>query len=312
MKPDLFEALHEFASSHGIHTKGKLSVVLHVTRLAMERGLPLDPADLRTSQQGQVVGLSRSSVQAILQEYGIYRTLAREGGRTSRGSLGLMEAYVRFLNSMHEQALIDLADVEAWWVERIKDFFASQPFVLRYSAGKSIRAIVRDLLEQARLRQDEGQGTMYQGLMLQHLVGAKLELLLRGKGIEVVHHGASVADEAMAQAGDYMIGSAAIHVTTVVTPGLMEKCQENLAAGYHPIIITVPEGLAAAESFLHVTNIDRDVDVIAADQFIATNLYEITAFEDSLRSDALKALIEEYNRIVDHHETDPSLRIRIG
>ena len=59
-------------------------------------GLPLDPDQLVTKSGGQVRGLGQSQVQKILARHGIERVLAAEGGRTSRGSLGNMRAYVRF------------------------------------------------------------------------------------------------------------------------------------------------------------------------------------------------------------------------
>lgn len=104
------------------------------------------------------------------------RVLAEEGGRTSRGSLGNMQDYVAFLNQLNVEGLADAASVEAWWVERIRDFFSAKPFALRYDTSKSMRAIVRDLLGQASKRQKDNPGTMYAGAVLQHLVGAKLTI----------------------------------------------------------------------------------------------------------------------------------------
>ena len=68
--------------------------------------------------------------------------------------------------------------IEAWWVDRIKDFFASKPFHLNIDAGSSVSSAVWDLLDQAKKRQKDNPGTMYQGAVLQHLVGAKMQLLM--------------------------------------------------------------------------------------------------------------------------------------
>src|SRR5258708_38271723 len=78
--------------------KGGLCVALVVTETARERGLPMDAKMLRTEEGGQVAGLGRAAVQKILEAHKIAKVLAEEGGRTSRGSLGLMEAYVETLN----------------------------------------------------------------------------------------------------------------------------------------------------------------------------------------------------------------------
>ncbi|HRJ72530.1 MAG TPA: DUF4928 family protein, partial [Terrimicrobiaceae bacterium] len=67
--------------------KGGLCVGLVVTRAAQERGLPISPTSLRTTEGGQVAGLGKAAVQGILAEYEITKILAEEGGRTSRGSL---------------------------------------------------------------------------------------------------------------------------------------------------------------------------------------------------------------------------------
>ncbi|MCB0095653.1 MAG: DUF4928 family protein, partial [Caldilineaceae bacterium] len=147
---DFEDQLVAFYQSEIGQSKGKLSVVLHVTRVARDGALPLEPGDLRTPGKGQVVGLSRSSIQSILADYGIHRVLAQEGGRTSRGSLGLMEKYVGFLNSLYSQGLADMSQIEAWWVEKVRLFFASQPLVLHYDVGFSLRSMIADLLEQTR------------------------------------------------------------------------------------------------------------------------------------------------------------------
>jgi hypothetical protein len=118
--------------------------------------------------------LSKSRIQAILKEYGITRVLAKEGGRTSRGSLGNAADYAKFLNDLKP----DLNAVEKWWVNRVRDFFSGKPFVLKLDANRSLRSIVSDLLEQAMKRQQENPGTTCAGTMLQHLVGAKLDLIL--------------------------------------------------------------------------------------------------------------------------------------
>jgi len=88
--------------------KGGLCVALVLTQTAKEKGLPLDPESQRTEEGGQVTGLGRAAVQRILENHGITKILAEEGGRTSRGSLGLMDAYVKALNELHRQGAANL------------------------------------------------------------------------------------------------------------------------------------------------------------------------------------------------------------
>lgn len=233
---DLAIQLAEFQKTNKLTSKGKLATMLFVSRLAKKGGLPLDPSILVTDRKGQAQGLGKSSVQAILKEYGVLRVLAEEGGRTSRGSLGDMQNYVDFLNQLHSAGVADTAAIELWWVERVKDYFAAQPFILRYDMSKSLRYIVRDLIAQALKRQKENPGTMYAGAVLQHLVGAKLSVVL--EPAKVKNHGFSVADSASSRSGDFVIDDVAIHITTAPGEALLRKCKRNLEAGIKPIIVT--------------------------------------------------------------------------
>ena len=241
------EQLLEYKRKNKIHTKGPLSVVLFVTRKAKQNGLPLRCADLKAESAGQVAGLSKAAVQSILADYGIVKVLAAEGGRTSRGSIKNMEDYAAFLNELNEQGACDLDVIEAWWVDRVKDFFASKPFHLKIDAGSSVSSAVWDLLDQAKKRQKDNPGTMYQGAVLQHLVGAKMQLLMGDKQ-EIEHHGFSVADAPTGRNGDFMVGNTIIHVTTAPGELLMDKCLDNIHSGYRPFIMTVSESMPAAKS----------------------------------------------------------------
>ena len=92
--------LEAFSSQHKIRGKGPLSLVLVMSRKASEQKPPFSADDFLTPQGGQVAGLGRGAVQTILADHGIDRVLAEEGGRTSRGSIQKMRAYVDFLNEL--------------------------------------------------------------------------------------------------------------------------------------------------------------------------------------------------------------------
>jgi len=302
---DLRVRLDQFARENRMLSKGGLAVALVVTRHAKERGLPLDPADLLTDGGGQVRGLGKARVQSILKDHGIERVLAEEGGRTSRGSVGKMEAYVGLLNELEAAGEADLDLIEAWWVERVREYFAGKPFKLRYDPSKSLRHIVGDLLAQAKKRQESAAGTTFVGTMLQHLVGAKLDLLL-GEG-RVDHHSASAADSVAARPGDFVVEDVAIHVTTAPGEALIRKCKSNLDQGMRPLIITPNE--AAARYLAEQGGVADRIDVFEAEQFLAGNLYELGRFAREGRKTTARELIARYNAIVSEHETDPSLRI---
>lgn len=307
---DLAAELAAYQQGKKLSTKGKLATVLYVSRLAKKHGLPLDAGDWVTDSKGQVKGLGKASVQAILKDYDITRVLAEECGRTSRGSLGYVEEYIDFLNALHAKGAVDAAAIEAWWVARVNDFFNSKPFTLRYDVSKSLRAIVRDLLAQAVKRQKENPGTMYGGAVLQHLVGAKLSLVMPAGAVK--SNGFSVADAVSARSGDFIVGEVIIHVTTAPGEALMRKCEGNLQAGARPIIVTTYESMPGAESLANIQGIGGRVDILEAEQFIATNVYELSKFETAQRRVTIERLIDKYNEIVEECETDPSLMVKVG
>ena len=84
----LEKRLTEFRDANSLRSKGQLAVMLHITRLAAENGLPIDPETLRTDKEGQVKGLGKGRVQNILKAHGITRVLAEEGGRNTGTSDG--------------------------------------------------------------------------------------------------------------------------------------------------------------------------------------------------------------------------------
>lgn len=304
----LAQRLADFKQSKRLTGKGQLATMIFASRLARRAGLPFDVgAGITTDGKGQVKGLGKAAVQRILANYGITRVLAEECGRTSRGSLGNIQEFLLLLNDLHGERTIDPASVEAWWVEQATSFFNAKPFALRFESGKALRAVIRDLLSQAKRRQDEGAGTMFVGAMLQHLVGAKLELALPEETI--VHHGFSVADAPGGRSGDFEIGNASIHVTTMPGEAVIRKCAANLHAGRHPIVITLYDMLPAADAFATAQGIADKLDVLDAEQFIVANLHELGSFRSSERRVTVEALVDQYNEIVALHETDPSLRI---
>ena len=237
MPTALVKALNEFASERNFKGKGALCVALVVTRHASEKGLPLDPEALITEGRGQVLGLGKAAVQSVLIHHGIERVLAAEGGRTSRGSLNRMREYVTFLNHLHEEIGVDLDEIEKYWVECVRTFFAAKPFTIKMDASRGLRHVIRDILAQAVERQKDAPGMHYAGALLQHLVGAKLDCAL-GTG-KLVHNSFSTADAPGNRIGDFSIGDVAIHVTTAPGEAVIERCRRNLDGGYKPILVTV-------------------------------------------------------------------------
>jgi len=301
--------LARFTAEEKIEGKGPLCVVLVITRKASEQTPPFSADNFLAPKGGQVGGLGKGAVQAILADYGIDRVLAEEGGRTSRGSIQKMRAYLDFLNDLAIDKLLDFKKIEGWWINRVKNFFSSKPFSLKIDSSKSVRSIVSDLIEAAFARQKECPGVMIAGAVMQHLVGAKIETALPEE--KFAHEGFAVADAPSGRKGDFLIGDTAIHVTTAPTEALIRKCCDNLSQGIRPLIITTQSGVGGAAALAKNASVAERIDIIEIEQFIATNVYEWTAFQQTKRAVSVRQMIEIYNRIIKECETDPSLKIEM-
>lgn len=327
-------ALVTFKDERGFVAVGAMGTALIVTRRARRDGLPLDPDGLNTPGGGQVAGLSGKNINSILAEYGVTQRVGTESGRTSRGTPTLAKLYAEFLNGVpsllevnepapdyispnaetggkRSQSLsrTDLEQIEAWWVARFVDYFNSQPFKLNYDTSRSLAAVIDDLLAQAIARQRKNPGTMYAGAVLQHLVGAKLELAM--PTVTITHNGASVADAVSSRSGDFVLDNAIIHCTMAPGDALMQKCKDNLRSGTQPIILTVGKGVSTAQGLAENHGIDGRVEVMDALQFLAANLYEMSLFRATDRRVKVAELVAKYNEIIATNEADASLRIAL-
>ncbi len=306
LSPALESALATFKDEKGFVGVGAMGTALIITRRARRDGLPLDPDRLNTPGGGQVAGLSGKNINGVLEEHGVTHRVGTESGRTSRGTPTLARIYAVFLNDANLSAA-DLEDIEAWWVARFVDYFNSQPFKLNYDTSRSLAAVIDDLLGQAIARQKKNPGTMYAGAVLQHLVGAKLELAL--PAVTITHNGASVADAVSSRSGDFVLDNAIIHCTMAPGDALMQKCKDNLRSGSQPIILTVGKGVGTAQGLAESHGIEGRVEVMDALQFLAANLYEMSLFRAADRRVKVAELVAKYNEIVAAHEADASLRI---
>jgi len=195
------------------------------------------------------------------------------------------------------------------WIEKVRLHFASEGPKFHFDSGKSLQANIEDLLQQAQEVQANAGGTNYVGAMLQHLVGAKLDLVL-GPG-KLKHHGFSVADESTERKGDFQIETVALHVTTHPSEALVRKCHDNLRTGLKPVILTLGEGVAGAAFLLKNAQLADRVDILDVAQFLTANVYERSLFMAAACQVTLSRLLERYNEIVEICETDPTLRVRL-
>jgi hypothetical protein len=306
---DSIAALQVFSAENNADTKGRLSLLIQLTRLAGNKEFPLVSDDFLTANRGQVARIGGANLRKILKEHGISRTLASEGGRTSQGTLGLMTKYVSFLNDMHEKRTLDLKAVEAYWADRIREFLLGPSFCLTTRSSKSVAASLGKLLEQARAKERLNPGTRYLRTMLHRLVAAKLLLIMPQNAGEV--RGALAADSPSDSKGDFEIGRTIIRCATTLGEAVITKCAADIRKGYQPIIITIPERVGVALDMAADAGIGEQVNVWDFQQFLSTNVTERGLFDRVATNARLADIIGKYNAIIDDVKADPSLRIEL-
>ena len=314
-------ALEEFAVNNAVNgNKGPIAALLVINRHALEKQRaetlewPLNSDDWKTGKQGQVKGLGGPATQKVLAEHGIERMLASEGGRTSRGSMQLMMDYIELLNQYHHiNGAVDLFECECFWIAKARDYFERRPFVLSIDPQWGVRRAIRHLLIQAQNRQNEGAGARFVGSLMQHMVGAKLDVLL-GEG-KIAHHHSNQNDSGSSRSGDFDYEDMVLHVTNMPTEALLSKCIINLEGGYKPLVITSSKGAVVLEALLETFrngSYDGRVDILEFEQFLASNVIELGRFNAAGRKASLSKIIEAYNRIIETVEHDLSMKIELG
>lgn len=313
MKPapdGLIKGLKEFEVQTEELGKGSLALLLVLTNRVNIESFPLDPADFVTKSGGQVAGASGAAANKILAAHGVKVRLSAEGGRTNRGSMGLMKRYIECLNELHRRGILDISSVLAYWVVRTEAFLASAPFNAKLADQQlSIRALVNDLLAQAQAKQKTRPGTTFTGTLMQHLVAAKLRLLLEEKAPNP--HGASDADASRNTDGDFEINDSILHVTSSPAAPLLEKCRSNLSSGKRPIVITLSKSVQHAQALAEEMGIESRIEFWAFDQFLSTNAHEWGSFLGHDVRDQARELLKAYNEIIDELHEEPSLKITL-
>ena len=306
----VLDDLAKLASKHDMLGKGFLGLAVMITEKAIASELPLDADTMMTKGGGQVKGAGGARVSAILARYGITRRLSSEGGRTSRGTPAKMRALVAFLNERSGDADFDLKAIQAFWIEQVKAYFAGQPFTLELDPAHGVSGLIRTLIEKVEARQKESPGATLLGTVIQHLIGAKIEIRLDLAVGELARHGASVND-AKGRGGDLELGDTVIHVTTAPGQAVVEKCAANIKAGLRPMLITGRNRLQTAEGLMADQGMADRVDLLDYEQFLSANIFELGRFGAAGRREAITRILDRYNEIVNRLEGDPSLRIEL-
>lgn len=297
----------ERAQNGSINTN-VMNAGLIVSRM-MADGIPITDARLYSEGKSQVRGLSGSTISKILEQHGETRIFTREGGRTSRGTIFLAEAFRNVLNNtqVHGNDPVDTAFVstqlEAFFTRCVRlDYFDKQRITVDLDHTKPVPAVINDILKAAAERSDKPTGSV-----LQHLIGAKLQL--RFPDVKIGTDRANAADLHTDREGDFQVGTTAFHVTTAPMEKLISRCVENKRSGYRPVILTLESKVIAARQMADNVGMAELISVQAAEIFIGNNIEEIAIYDSDNIREGLARLIRTYNMRIDAIETDKSLMI---
>ncbi|EFE98307.1 MULTISPECIES: DUF4928 family protein [Yersiniaceae] len=295
-------------AKNGSMNTNVMNAGLIVSRM-MADGIPITDARLYSNGKSQVRGLSGSTISKILEQHGETRIFTREGGRTSRGTIFLASAFRDVLNntqvsgSDHIDAASVSTQLEAFFTQCVRlDYFDKQRITVDLDHTKPVSAVVSDILKAAAERSDKPTGAV-----LQHLIGAKLQL--RFPDVEIGTDRANAADLHTDREGDFQVGTTAFHVTTAPMEKLISRCVENKRAGYRPVILTLESKVIAARQMADNVGMSEQISVQAAETFIGNNIEEIAIYDGDKIREGLARLIRTYNERIDAIEIDKSLMI---
>ncbi|MEW6485420.1 MAG: DUF4928 family protein [Pseudomonadota bacterium] len=295
-------------AQNGSMNTNVMNAGLIVSRM-MADGMPITDERLYSDGKSQVRGLSGPSIAKILEQHGETRIFTREGGRTSRGTVFLAAAIRNVLNDTKilESAPVNTvyvsSQLEAFFTKCVRlDYFDKQRITVDIDHNKPISSVVSDILVAAAERSDKPTGAV-----LQHLVGAKLQL--RFPEEKIGSDRANAADMHTDREGDFQIGTTAFHVTTAPMEKLISRCVENKRAGYRPVILTLESKLQAAKQMADNVGMSEQISVQSAETFIGTNIEEISTYDGDRIREGLASLIRTYNSRIDKIEIDKSLMI---
>ncbi len=273
---------------------------------AMREVFPIADDDFIT--EGNQVKTGGPFIKKILAEFGETRLYAREGGRTTRGTVPAATRLVEQMNKVNEFSDFSNENrasvaktLQRWLYENgILPYFNRKNLEIEVALNKPGPQIVADILDLARER---NQG----GCVAQHLVGAKLCLRLNQ---DIPNHSCTTADKQLGRSGDFLVNDTAIHVTVSPQSGVIDKCEGNIKEGYRALLLVPEDRLEAARQLLEEKELERRI-AQPLEQWVGQNIEEIAGFKRAALSQNMRALLEKYNQRVDAVETDKSLLVKI-
>lgn len=285
-------------------TPGTVAVLLQVLD-DLKSNYNLEYQAYFTAKGAQIKDISGPRVKKILARFGENRRFLSEGGRTSRGGPRALEKMLLFFKDLISDDLDEdsrnelLNGFQIFLVERIREFFDQKKVKLVFDPKLSTWQTIHNLIKASSKKA---------GYVVQHLVGAKLEL--RFPGILISNEAGSTADAPTNRGGDFTVGNTIFHVTMSHKTELFDKCLQNLRDGLKVYLI-VPDSILASARQWGTSYSNGQIAVESLESFLSQNIEEISIFESEHLKHRLVELINIYNRRVMDAEVDMSLMIEL-
>ncbi len=257
------------------------------------------------SQGGEVSG-ARSGLGKILESYGIPASYlkeitTRQGHQDGQRLFEMFEwgnIFAQLSEPERDGILLELIDTLR---KLANDWLRRQNLKLDIDRRQAPSTWVNVIVENAKGRSG--------GIVEQQLVGAKLAR--RFQGTDIPNHPAHAADKQTERMGDFTISNLVYHVTAAPSRNVLQKCADNLKAGYHPILLIPREQETKVRILAQDEGIEQQLTIISIESFIALNIIEIATDENKDFFSILKEIVEIYNARLSAVETDLSLQIEV-
>jgi hypothetical protein len=265
---------------------------------------PVDKNDV-ISKGGEIKG-ARSGLGNVLQKYGIPTSYLKEA-TTRQSHQDGQKLFERLawgskliaLNDAERDAL--LLEMVETLSSRADAWLKRQNLKFDIDRRQAPTHWINLIVESAKQRSG--------GVVEQHLVGAKLERRFLDKSIP--NHPAHAGDVQTAREGDFTISNLVYHVTAAPSRHVVQKCEGNIRIGLHPILLVPREQLGLAQLRAQDEGVEKELTIIAIEDFVALNIIELSASENKNFYTVLHEIVQIYNRRLSEVETDVSLQIQI-
>lgn len=270
----------------------------------LKKNSPVSRDDI-ISQGGEVSG-ARSGLSRILESYGIPSSYlkeitTRQGHQDGQRLFEMFEWGKKFAGLTEQERNVILLELIDTLRDLANDWLKRQNLKLDLDRRHDPATWVNVIVENAKGRSG--------GIVEQQLVGAKLAR--RFQGVNIPNHPAHAGDKQTERMGDFTISNLVYHVTAAPSRNVLQKCADNLKAGFHPILLIPREQENKVRVLAQDEGIDQQLTIISIESFIALNIIEMATDENIDFFSVLKEIVEIYNARLSEVETDLSLQIEV-